>query len=108
MTEIIAGNLFVFAEEKFGRCPTPSMDPRLCGVQENQCQTDLDCSGESKCCHTGCSQVCILPQFTGMNKQLLNLFVFISGCRKLLVTHYHQVLLIAASMYGNRIANLHL
>ncbi|KAK8392409.1 hypothetical protein O3P69_014644 [Scylla paramamosain] len=47
---------------KPGRCPKRMMDASLCpeGLQD-QCASDADCSGNAKCCSTGCAKVCIRP-----------------------------------------------
>lgn len=43
---------------KPGRCPRVSSNSTRC---EQECITDADCSGEMKCCNTGCGTSCLEP-----------------------------------------------
>ncbi|CAN9515568.1 unnamed protein product [Ophioblennius macclurei] len=48
---------------KSGVCPNTSFNAhRKCFHVKHQCNYDYDCGGASKCCHNGCSRVCVAPQ----------------------------------------------
>lgn len=42
---------------KPGECPAPS----LSSACTTDCRSDADCSGDAKCCYTGCGQSCVNP-----------------------------------------------
>ena len=52
-----------------GRCPTNQRDPSRCPTVEDpmrvdECESDIECGGESKCCSDGCRRLCVLPILT--------------------------------------------
>lgn len=48
-----------FSVNKPGKCPTFSIGSSTrC---DRECYTDADCRGDSKCCVSGCGQVCVSP-----------------------------------------------
>ena len=50
------------AEKKPGLCPTVDyIPPELCEVTEDECEEDVDCKGQGKCCATGCIKECVTP-----------------------------------------------
>ncbi|KFM56933.1 hypothetical protein X975_19740, partial [Stegodyphus mimosarum] len=48
---------------KEGFCPIGDQRPDNCSLSTtaflNVCKTDTDCPGTKKCCHSGCSKVCV-------------------------------------------------
>lgn len=53
--------------ETTGRCPTKIRDPDRCppaSDRTDECTTDQQCNGESKCCSDGCRRVCVMPLLT--------------------------------------------
>ena len=51
--------LFFFVEQKPGMCPRPDGD--TFGTCAEECEDDMDCTGESKCCSNGCGHACMAP-----------------------------------------------
>ncbi|CAL4080089.1 unnamed protein product, partial [Meganyctiphanes norvegica] len=61
------------SDDKGGRCPSRLMDASLCPDDiSDQCSGDEDCSGQSKCCSTGCAKVCVLPMQSACELQREN------------------------------------
>ncbi|XP_045033793.1 LOW QUALITY PROTEIN: uncharacterized protein LOC116929499 [Daphnia magna] len=58
--------------ETTGRCPTKIRDPDRCppaSDRTDECTTDQQCNGESKCCSDGCRRVCVMPLLTSCERQ---------------------------------------
>ncbi|KAJ8300216.1 hypothetical protein KUTeg_021735, partial [Tegillarca granosa] len=56
---------------KIGKCPKPTNDVTDTSCVK-ECEIDEDCDGYKKCCNAGCSQTCLMPNFTKCNSDYLN------------------------------------